>query len=336
MKDTLKILGIFAILTMLIPMLSFFAPQKEETAEAASETSVTEPLQESTRSGFESDDTFRVLDCSSGQVMEMTMTEYVTGAVLGEMPASFHDEAIKAQAVAAHTYAVRKMKQQQNTPDPELKGAHISNDSTKYQAYFSPEQAAYFYGNDYEAINSRITALTEEVIDELIVFDGEPIIAAFHSSSGGMTESAENIWGNPVPYLVPVKNTEEAVPADTIFTSAELEARFSQKYNTKFPEDTDEWFSINSVSPSGTVLSFSAGDTVLTGTEVRSLLNLRSACFTVTPSAEDSSFTFSVKGSGHGVGLSQYGANAMAENGADYKQILTHYYKGAEVISAVD
>ena len=330
MKDTLKILGIFSLLTIMIPMLSFFSVEtvsEEEHLPDASEVS------EEKASEIRIDETFRVLDCSTGQVTEMTMTEYVVGAVLGEMPASFHDEAIKAQAVAAHTYAVRRMKQQQLSPDPELKGAFISNDSTKYQAYFSPEQAAYFYGNDYEEYNSRITSLTEEVINELIVFDGEPIIAAFHSSSDKMTESAENIWGSAVPYLVPVENAENAIPSDAVFTAEELRARFSQKYDTVFPENTSEWFCIKSVSPSGTVLSLSAGDTILTGTEVRSLLNLRSACFTIKPSSDGKSFTFSVKGSGHGVGLSQYGANAMAENGMGYKQILTHYYKGAEIVS---
>ncbi|MBQ8826103.1 MAG: stage II sporulation protein D [Oscillospiraceae bacterium] len=330
MKDTLKILGIFAILTMMIPMLSFFSPKNEETVSESPAADITE---EADIPAIDADGMFRVLDCTTGQVTEMTMTEYVVGAVLGEMPASFHDEAIKAQAVAAHTYAVRRMLQQQDSPDPQLKGAYISNDSTKYQAYFSPEQAAYFYGDAYEAHNSRITALAEEVINELIVFNGEPIIAAFHSSSGAMTESAENIWGSEIPYLVPVENSENAVPADTIFTAAELEARFSQKYGTVFPEDLSEWFRINSVSPSGTVLSFSAGDTILTGTEVRTLLNLRSACFTAELSDDGGSFIFSVKGSGHGVGLSQHGANAMAENGADYKQILAHYYKGAEIIS---
>ena len=136
-----------------------------------------------------------------------------------------------------------------------------------------------------------------------------------------------------IHFLRGVENAENAIPSDAVFTTEELRARFSQKYDTVFPENTSEWFCIKSVSPSGPVLSLSAGDTILTGTEVRSLLNLRSACFTIKPSSDGKSFTFSVKGSGHGVGLSQYGANAMAENGMDYKQILTHYYKGAEIVS---
>ena len=334
MKELFKITAVFALLTALIPTAALALPKKAETAAeyVQADTAAESIPQERTAA----DEPFFVLDFTTGQVMEMTMTEYVVGAVFGEMPASFSDEAIKAQAVAAHTYAVRRILSQLEDPDPELMGAYISNDSSKYQAYFSPEQAKYFYGDAYESHRLRITALVEEVIDEIIVWNGEPIIAAFHSSSGGMTESAENIWGTPVPYLVAVDSSyDEASPSfytETVFSSAEVEARLTQEYSgIELPNDKNSWLTVNSVSPSGTVLSISAGNTELTGTQLRSVLNLRSACFDISYSSTSDSFTFSVKGSGHGVGLSQYGANAMAENGADYRQILTHYYKGAQL-----
>ena len=133
------------------------------------------------------------------------MRDYVIGAVLGEMPATYNTEALKAQAVAAHTYAVRRKQQQLEAPDPELMGAYISNDSTKYQAFFTPEQAKSFYGSGYDEYNKKVAAAVDDVINEILVYNGEPIVAAFHAMSSGKTESAEVVWGNAVDYLVPVE-----------------------------------------------------------------------------------------------------------------------------------
>ncbi len=329
MKDMFKIAGIFALMVILIPLVGIFAPISEKTASDDNTAEAAQPPEH-----YTADDNFLLLEASTGRLLEITTAEYVKGAVLAEMPASFHDEALKAQAVAAHTYALRRKQQQLASPDPALKGAYVSDDSSKYQAYFSPAQAEHFYGEAYAEYDSKITRLVDEVINDIVVYDGEPVVAAFHSSSSGMTESAEIIWGNHIDYLVPVESPEDenapSVYGETVFTADELSARLTQSdYGIILPDNEEEWLEISAVSPSGTVTEIRVGDKVLSGMEMRTLLNLKSADFTL--NYADGSFTFITKGNGHGVGLSQYGAETMAQNGSSYKEILLHYYKGAEI-----
>lgn len=338
MKDLFKITGVFALFIIIIPMIGFIAKGNGAAAEHEESAAAGE-----TGAGAGSAalcDEFSVLDCDSGQVMTMTMEEYIKGAVLGEMPASYGAEALKAQAVAVHTYAVRRIEQQREAPDPELMGAYISNDSSKYQAYFSPEQAKLFYGEDYEEYDRKAAEAVNAVKDEILVYNKEPIVAAFHSISGGKTESAENIWGVALDYLVPADSgADEGSPlflSESVFSSDELYARLTQSdYGIDIPEGADKagWIEIEETTASGTVLRVKAGGRELTGMELRELLGLRSPVFTLSYNEKGDCFTFSVKGSGHGVGMSQYGAGCMAENGADYREILTHYYTGAEVVS---
>ena len=169
------------------------------------------------------------------------------------------------------------------------------------------------------------------------MYGGEPIVAAFHSTSGGRTESAEVIWGSEVEYLVPVDSAEdEASPVyldEKTFTEEEFRVRLEVAYpDADFSDAPEKWLVIGDRSASGTVLELSAGGEILTGTEFRQLFSLRSANFTV--EYADGQFTITTKGNGHGVGMSQYGANAMANEGADYKEILLHYYTGAEVVNS--
>lgn len=155
---------------------------------------------------FEDDDNgepYKVLDVSTGEIMEVPVREYVIGAVCAEMPASFHSEAIKAQAVAAHTYAERQRLHEKEYPTAELNGADFSNDVSKYQGYYTEAQARQVFGADFEKSYSRISECVDEVLDYTIVYKDEPIISAFHSMSSGVTESAENAWGTAVDYLVP-------------------------------------------------------------------------------------------------------------------------------------
>lgn len=334
MKDILKISAIFTIFLILIPMLGFLKYEPAASEPYKEEHTISE--QENTDI-LTDDGSFLVLECETGQVLSMTMLEYVTGAVLGEMPADYEEEALKAQAVAAHTYALRRKYQQLSSPDPELKSAYISDDSTKYQAFFTPEQAQSFYGEKYTEYSDRVEKAASSVINEILVSGGEPIVAAFHAVSPGKTESAQVVWGSAVDYLVPVDSPgDTSAPNYTeekIFTEAELEARLTQsEYDISLPQDKTEWLKINAVSPSGTVTDISAGDKHLSGAELRQLLSLRSACFTVEYDA-DKGYIITTKGSGHGVGLSQYGANEMARSGSNYREILLHYYSGAEIVT---
>lgn len=335
MKDLLKIAVVFAVLLLTIPMAAFFKP--DYGGEAAAESITEQTTAEQTEPAVDTPvnaDTIKVLDFTSGQVYTLDMSDYVTGAVLAEMPASYHEEALKAQAVAARTYAVRQREKQKLNPDKLLMGADISNDSTKFQAYFTPEQAKAFYGESYEEYYNIVSAAVAATDGEVLMYGGEPIVAAFHSTSSGVTESAEVIWGNPIEYLVPVESAEdEGSPVyydEKNFTEYELSACIKEAYpDADFSGDAEKWLIIRERSESGTVIELSAGGEILSGTSFRQLFSLRSANFTV--EYEDGVFTVVTKGNGHGVGMSQYGANAMANNGADYKEILLHYYTGAEI-----
>ncbi|MCM1024621.1 MAG: stage II sporulation protein D [Prevotella sp.] len=371
MKELLKVTALFALLLAAIPMLTFLKPRGESspplTAEAAglaqaaggsggsggsfggqavprtSETAEAADNAETSanRDGADVSENLKVLDFTSGQVIELSLREYVIGAVLAEMPASYHEEALKAQAVAARTYAVRQREKQSVSPDPELMGADISNDSTKYQAYFTPEQAKAFYGSGYGVYLEKASAAVDATGSDVLVYKGEPIVAAFHSTSGGMTESAEVVWGSPVEYLVPVDSTEdEKSPSyleETVFAEAELKARLETSLeDTDFGGDPADWLKIEERSASGTVVKMTAGGAELSGIDFRRIFSLRSTNFAVEYSAKGGTFSVTTKGSGHGVGMSQYGANAMANGGSDYKEILLHYYGGAEIADMED
>ncbi len=341
MKDLLKIALIFALLLTAIPMLAFLKPQKdkfaaEESPAVSAEADITEAPPEETPPAEEisAADTLKVLDFTSGQVYEISMRDYVAGAILAEMPASYHEEALKAQAVAARTYAVRQREKQRISPNPELLGADISNDSTKYQAYFTPEQAKAFYGDSYELCLAKAEAAADSTDGIVLIWEGEPIVAAFHSTSGGRTESAETVWGSAVEYLVPVESAEDTSSPtyldEQVFTEKELRARLEAELDSAdLGSDPEKWLSIDERSASGTVTKMTAGGAELTGTDFRRIFSLRSANFTVEYSSGQ--FTITTKGNGHGVGMSQYGANAMANSGASYEEILLHYYTGAEL-----
>ncbi|MBQ8960385.1 MAG: stage II sporulation protein D [Ruminococcus sp.] len=282
----------------------------------------------------EAPEPYRVLDTATGEVTEVPVRDYVIGAVCAEMPAAFEEEALKAQAAAAHTYAERLRLRRLSSPDPELKGADLSNDTSKYQGYLTLDQIRTYYGEDFDEYYEKVSRAADEVLPYIITYEDEPIISAFCSMSSGMTESAENAWGEAVDYLVPVES-----PQDVNAPRFLEEAQFSQevlreKLSSAFGEpdlsgDMGDWVKILQVSPSGTVLRASVGGIDVTGGELRTALGLRSAAFDW--SVQGGTAVFTTKGYGHGVGMSQYGANAMAQAGSTWQEIIAHYYPGCTV-----
>lgn len=282
---------------------------------------------------------YRVLNTRTGKVEEVAVRDYVIGAVGAEMPATFEPEALKAQAVAAHTYAERQRNLERITPTKELCGADFSDDTAKYQGYITKSEMQEYYGDKYEEYYGKISSAADEVMDMILTYRGEPAIAAFHSMSPGRTESAENAWGAPVDYLIPVDS-----PADTSAPRYMDEVRYTEemlrsKLESGFPGielsgDRSEWIEIAEVSDSGTVLKVRAGDRTVSGNELRIALGLRSACFSIENTADETVVT--TRGFGHGVGMSQYGANAMAADGSSWREILAHYYPGCDLKEAVN
>lgn len=242
---------------------------------------------------------------------------------------------MKAQAVASHTYALYCREH----PVPELGGADFSTDPSNWEGYVTKEQMLERYPDLGETYWKKITDAVDEVASTVLVYQEEPILAAYHSMSAGATEFASNVWNGTVPYLVPVDSVGDTL-ADQFETSVTFSVEQIRGILTEaYPDltldgDTRSWFQIVSRSPSGYVLTLQAGNLQISGKDLRTLLGLRSTNFTIT--AQTDSFLFTTKGYGHGVGLSQYGADYMARQGSGYEEILLHYYTGAQLAKAVE
>ena len=270
----------------------------------------------------------RVLDGDT--VTEMDLGTYLVGVVRAEMPASFDLEALKAQAVAARTYTLYHM---EHTSAHE--NADICTDHTCCQAYLDEETARANWGSDADAWEEKVERAVTETDGEVILYGGEPILAVFHSASAGLTRGAGEVWLEDLPYLQAVESPEDGASIPNYYSRAAFSAaEFRSRFLAAHPEadlsgTADTWLSGAVTDGAGTVSTVTIGGVTVKGTEVRRIFDLRSACFTWEASGEG--VTFFVTGYGHGVGLSQYGANAMAARGADYREILTHYYSGVTI-----
>ena len=267
-----------------------------------------------------------------GTVAEMTMADYLFGVVAAEMPAAFEEEAIKAQACAARTYTVRK----QNHTSQAHPEADVCTDINCCQAYVPRETAETRWGISAQTYAAKIETAIAETDGLGVLYQGEPIQAVFFSSSPGQTVDAVEVWGSAVDYLQSVESPEgEEVPnyhSQVALTADQVRAAVLAAYpGADLSGDPSVWFGAPVTNEGGTVSSILVGGVTLTGGQVRTLFDLRSACFTV--AWDGSNFTFSVTGYGHGVGMSQYGANAMAKAGSTYEEILTWYYTGTQVSS---
>lgn len=281
---------------------------------------------------------FRILDRSTGRVFEMTAAEFVRGAVAAEMPALYHPEALKAQAVAAYTYAVRQALAQSQSPDPALRGADFAADPANLQVCLTEAAAREFYGESFDYYWSRICAAADSAGQYLLLYEGQPAATAYHAISAGTTEAAAFVWaGEELPYLQAVESPGDLLAAEYESTFTIPATRLAQKLaealpNLQLPESRAEWVVPVEWSPSGYVTRVQVGEEELTGARLRFLLGLRSSHFQV--AEEDGLFTFTVQGYGHGVGLSQNGADYMARQGATFDQILLHYYPGTTLALA--
>lgn len=264
-------------------------------------------------------------------VEEMELGEYLLGVVRAEMPASFQTEALKAQTVAARTYTLYKLQTGGNHGGT----ADICTDHTCCQAYLDEARARANWGEDADAYEQKLRSAVTATDGEVILYGGAPILAVFHSSSAGLTRAAGEVWLSDLPYLQAVSSPEAAESIPNYYSRVEFPAEeLRQKLRAAFPEaDLDcglgEILQDARRDTAGSISTVSVGGVTVKGSALRAALGLRSACFTW--EAQEGALVFFVTGYGHGVGMSQYGANAMAAAGADYREILTHYYTGVTV-----
>ena len=247
----------------------------------------------------------------------MPLEEYLEGVLLGEMPVSFHPEALKAQAVVARTYTIKR-----GTQSPKHSGGAVCTDATCCQAY---AEASNFTQEQLEKIRSAI----RETEGQVLTYDEMLIDATYFSCSGGRTEAAVAVWGTDVPYLQAVDSPGEGFASAYLDTVTYTTQEFADLLDVNLQGNQDTWFSDITYTPGGGVATMSICGREYTGTQLRSLLNLRSTVFYMT--ALGNSITITTRGYGHRVGMSQYGAEAMAQSGSDYKDILAHYYPGTRL-----
>ena len=273
-------------------------------------------------------ETFLVEDQATGQVLELSRQEYVLGAVAAEMPVSWPDEALKAQAIAAHSYALYC---RDHAADPAA--GWLTADPARRQGYLTDTVLRSYWGTAYEENHARLAALVDAVETQVLYYDNAPAGTSYFAISNGQTEASENVWGSAVPYLVPVDSSTDR-EADHFtytvqFSTAQTEELLKGLGLAPDLSAPEGWFGGTALTPSGYVASLPVCGQTITGPALRKALGLRSACFTV--QYQNGTFFFTTMGYGHGVGLSQWGAKALAQQGQTAAQILAHYFPGTEL-----
>jgi stage II sporulation protein D len=264
---------------------------------------------------------------SAQKIENVPLEEYVVGVLAMEMPADFELEALKAQALAARTYVVRQMLSEQKLKVPN--GADVS-DTVSHQVYKNNEELKAQWKGDYDWKIEKIRQAVKETQGQIITFNGEPIDAVFYSTSNGYTEDSENVWKNAVPYLKSVESPWD-VNTEKFHSQVNMPvSEFENKLGIKLGNGNDIG-KITSRTKSNRVASVEVGGKTFTGVQVRDALGLRSSDFSW--ERKGSHIVIRTKGYGHGVGMSQFGADGMAKEGKSYKDIVTHYYQGVEISS---
>jgi stage II sporulation protein D len=251
--------------------------------------------------------------------------------VAAEMPLMYHEEALKAQAIACYTNSLRL---KSSTDKAATNGADISDNPSIHQGYITKEARKEKWGDDFNKYEAKLETAVKEVLGEYLTYEDEYCLCAFSAICTGTTESAENVWGKKLPYLTSVKSN-----GDTLSPSYSSTATFSKSQFISIMKDAgvaidtkanlEDIIDKPKTSKAGTVLKIKINKKELTGEEIRNAFSLRSSAFKIT--ATENEVTFKVSGYGHGVGMSQYGADFMARQGSTYDEILKHYYKGTEI-----
>ena len=313
MKRIIFAAALVSVLMLIIPLSALSDEgDRESTVKVirqATENSVAESL---------GDDTFRVSDKQSGEVKIMTRDEYIFGVVAAEMPVSYNTEALKAQAVAAYTYASYKREANKK------KEYDITTDYRVDQSYKSEEELRKQWGGNFNEYANKIRDAVQSVKGITITSNGKPILAVYHAVSPGKTVSAKDVWGEDIPYLKAVLSTGDKLAPNYISKKTVTQS----DVKSEFKSEKGDIESIES-DASGFLKTAKIGNKKYSAGEIRSAFSLQSAFFKV--EKEKSDYAFEIYGHGHGVGMSQNGANYMAKQGYNYKEILNHYYTGCKL-----
>lgn len=272
----------------------------------------------------------KLLHTENGEIEELNLDEYLYGVVSSEMPASFEIEALKAQAVVARTYTIYQIKN-----GGKHENADLCDSSLCCQAWISKENRLARWEDDLkEEYWKKITTAVNETKGKVILYNGEPINALFHSNSGGKTELSLNVWGGNFPYFQTVETSGEenytSYNSEVEISKDDLVKIMLENYSDfKIDFSKENYIQIIELTEGNRVKKIKIGNKELSGVEARKLFNLKSAKFDV--SINGDLIKFSVNGYGHGVGLSQCGSDSLAKQGKNYAEIIKYYYKDVEI-----
>ena len=311
MKKVLSMAAIIAAFLLLLPLTVLGQPQKATLLNV--KVSEIKPQK-----------TFKILRTKTNVVEEISYDDYIFGVVAAEMPALYEAEALKAQAVAAHTFALHR---QATNSDKEY---DITDDFTIDQAFITIDEAAERWGDKADEYTKKIKAAVSATKNLAVTYNNEIILSVYHAISPGKTEDCKNVWGSDLPYLVSVSSVGDKLSSDYISSNtATLDDIKTLFPNLKLNNNPNDYFKNITKTNAGKIKTLTICGNQISGSEIREKLNLRSCFFEV--SYKDNIFTFTVYGYGHGVGMSQNGANYMAQQGADFKEILCHYYTNCKI-----
>lgn len=322
MKLTVILALIALIIALALPLVlaETSSPQQTEPTAEPTPAPISAPA----------DDAFYFTVLMDGEVRTVTLSEWLPGVVAGEMPVLFESEALKAQAVAARTFIMCRC----SNGVPAHPEADICNDSSCCIAHITEDELKEKWGDNYNEYWEKIIAAVRDTDGEHLTYGGQAIQAVFHSSSSGFTEDASALWGG-LPYLVSVTSPETEADVPNYITEVEVSVSDfasslrSAGIDADLSGTPDLWIEDLVLDESGRVASALIGGASVEGAKLRKVFSLRSTAFTL--EYVNGAFLFTVTGYGHGVGMSQYGANVMAKDGSSYSEILRHYYPGTDL-----
>lgn len=279
----------------------------------------------------QSSSTVTVMDKAAGKLIEINLTDYLIGAAACEMPAVYESEAIKAQMVAIHSYYLYCSRH------PEyLEEGYITVDSSAMTGYADKTALMGFWGMNFYDYYRKFARCAREVENMILEYQGRPALAVYHAVSCGKTQSSRRQWGNRLEYLDTVDSSFDAVSEDYLqiktFTPSEMYSLLKVNFPTlKIDEEKpEEWFGEIIYADSGYATYVTIGGDMVPGDQFRTALSLPSSCVMVF--LEDDEFSVATKGYGHGVGMSQFGANQLSQQGKTFDEILSHYYPGTNLV----
>lgn len=253
---------------------------------------------------------------SNGTVETIELETYLIGVVAAEMPASFHIEALKAQAIVARTYALNRMQE-----------GKVLTDTISTQVYKDNSQLKKTWGNEYNKYYTKIKNAVDSTKGMVVTYQGKYIDAVFHSTSNGYTVDAKDVWGKDIPYLKSVASPFDTSASSFLRETTKQISEIEKSLGISITPQSQ--IEITQKDENGRVVQVKIDEHVYSGIEMRTKLGLRSTDFDII--INDNSISFTTKGFGHGVGMSQYGAQGMANNGYNYNQIIKHYYTGVDI-----